>query len=158
MVPFVVMLVVLLVCRGLGALGLSIFATWQLATAVALAVMFLFTATSHFAPMKEDLIKMVPHGLPYPRQVVLVTGVLEILGAIGLLLPATRIAAGSCLAALLIVLFPANVHAALKHIPLRGARPTPRWMGLRLKLVCRGLGLWSLVTRRYSRQNFVTAT
>ncbi len=95
MVPFVVMLVVLLVCRGLGALGLSIFATWQLATAVALAVMFLFTATSHFAPMKEDLIKMVPHGLPYPRQVVLVTGVLEILGAIGLLLPATRIAASS---------------------------------------------------------------
>jgi len=62
MVPFIVMLIVLLLCRGLGALGLSVFATWQLATAVALALMFLFTATSHFTPMKEDLIKMVPRG------------------------------------------------------------------------------------------------
>ncbi|SRR5258708_6326731 len=148
MVPFVVMLVVLLVCRGLGALGLSIFATWQLATAVALAVMFLFTATSHFAPMKEDLIKMVPHGLPYPRQIVLVTGVLEILGAIGLLLPATRIAAGSCLAALLIVLFPANVHAALKHIPLRGKSPTPLWMRLPMQLIWIALLLWMVLTIR----------
>jgi uncharacterized membrane protein len=148
MVPFVVMLVVLLVCRGLGALGLSLFATWQLATAVALAVMFLFTATSHFAPMKEDLIKMVPHGLPYPRQIVFVTGVLEILGAIGLLIPATRIAAGSCLAVLLIALFPGNVHAALKHIPLRGKRPTPLWMRLPMQFIWIALLLWMVLTIR----------
>jgi uncharacterized membrane protein len=148
MVPFVIMLVVLLVCRGLGALGLSIFATWQLAAAAALAVMFLFTATSHFTPMKEDLIKMVPHGWPYPRQVVFVTGILEILGAIGLLLPATRIAAGFCLAALLIAMFPANVYAALKHIPLRGKSPTPLWIRLPMQLIWIALLLWVVLTIR----------
>ncbi|WP_420799418.1 hypothetical protein [Ktedonospora formicarum] len=37
--------------------------------------------------MKEDLVKMVPAGLPAPRLLVPLTGVLEILGALGLLLP-----------------------------------------------------------------------
>jgi uncharacterized membrane protein len=145
MVPFVIMLIVLLICRGLGALGLSIFATWQMATTVALAVMFLFTAASHFTPMKEDLIKMVPRGWPYPRQIVFVTGVLEILGAIGLLLPATRIAAALCLAALLIAMFPANVNAALKHIPLRGKNPTPLWLRLPMQLIWIALLLWIVI-------------
>ena len=142
MVPLVVMLLVLLICRGLGALGLSVFAPWQLDTVAALAVMFLFTSVSHFAPMKEDLIKMVPRGWPYPRQIVLVTGVLEILGAIGLLLPVTRIAASFCLAALLIAMFPANVNAALKHIPLRGKDPTPLWIRLPMQLIWIVLLLW----------------
>ena len=146
MIPFIVMLLVMLVCRGLGALGLSVFATWQQATVAALAVMFLVTATSHFAPMKEDLIKMVPRGLPYPRQIVFVTGVLEILGALGLLLPATRVAAAYCLIALLIALFPANVHAALKQIPLRGKRPTPLWMRLPMQLIWIALLLWIALT------------
>jgi uncharacterized membrane protein len=146
MVPFIIMLIVLLVCRGLGALGLSIFATWQLATATALAVMFLFTASSHFTPMKEDLIKMVPRGWPYPRQIVFVTGLLELLGAIGLLLPVTRIAAGLCLAALLIAMFPANVNAALKHIPLRGKLPTPLWIRLPMQLIWIALLLWLVLT------------
>jgi uncharacterized membrane protein len=142
MVPFIVMLVILLICRGLGALGLSVFATWQVATATALAVMFLFTSVSHFAPMKEDLIKMVPPRLPYPRQIVFVTGILEILGALGLLLPATRVAASFCLAALLIAQFPANVHAARKHIPLRGKSPTPLWVRLPMQLIWIALLLW----------------
>lgn len=146
MMPFILMLVVLLLCRGAGALGLSIFATWQLATVVALAVMFLFTATSHFTPMKEDLIKMIPRGWPYPRQAVWVTGILEILGALGLLLPATRMAACFCLVALLIALFPANTYAALKHIPLRGRGPTPLWLRLPMQLIWIALLLWVALT------------
>ncbi len=41
---------------------------------------------------------MVPSQLPFPRQLVFVTGLLEILGAIGLLIPQVRPAAGICLA------------------------------------------------------------
>ncbi len=88
---------------------------------------------------------MVPPRLPYPRQIVFVTGMFEILGALGLLLPATRVAAGFCLTALLIALFPANVHAALKHIPLRGKSPTPLWVRLPMQLIWIVLLLWTVL-------------
>ncbi|SPM34414.1 Uncharacterized membrane protein, partial [Mycobacterium rhizamassiliense] len=39
-------------------------------------------------------------------------GVLELLGAAGLLLPATRVAAALCLLALMLAMFPANVYAS----------------------------------------------
>jgi uncharacterized membrane protein len=47
--------------------------------------MFAFTAVSHFAPMKKDLIAMVPPALPRPDVIVLVTGIMELAGAAGLL-------------------------------------------------------------------------
>jgi uncharacterized membrane protein len=146
MVPFVLLFVGLMVFRGLGVLGVSVFATWQLSAACALAVMFVFTAVSHFAPMKEDLIKMIPRGLPFPRQLVYLTGVLEILGALGLLLPATRAPAGYCLAALLIVMYPANFNAARHQIPLRGKKPTPFWLRLLMQLVYIGFAMWVAVS------------
>ncbi|MDT5348081.1 MAG: hypothetical protein QOH91_1368 [Mycobacterium sp.] len=47
-----------------------------------------------------------------PALLVTLTGVLELLGAVGLLLPATRVAAAWCLLVLMLVMFPANVYAA----------------------------------------------
>ena len=41
-----------------------------------------------------------------------VTGVLELVGAAGLLYPPTRVAAAVCLFVLMLVMFPANVYAA----------------------------------------------
>lgn len=57
------------------------------------------------------------------------TGVLEILGAIGLLLPFTFRLAALCLIVLLLAMLPANINAAQKQIRLRGRAPTP--LGLR---------------------------
>ncbi len=142
MVPFVLLLVALLVFRGLGALGVSLLMTWQDCVPYALALFFLFTSSARLTPMKEDLIKMVPKIFPYPRLLVYVTGGLEALGAIGLLIPATRSVAGFCLAALLLAMFPANINAALKHVPLRGKLPTPLWLRLPMQAVYIGLALW----------------
>jgi len=55
---------------------------------------------------------------------VTLTGVLEILGAIGLLVPATSRFAALCLAILLLAVFPANVRAAREHLTILG-RPVP---------------------------------
>ncbi len=101
MIPLAVLIVALLLFGGLGALGVWLFLSWQACALWALAVMLLFTASAHFTSTKEDLIKMVPSQLPFPRQLVFVTGLLEILGAIGLLIPQVRPAAGICLALLL---------------------------------------------------------
>jgi hypothetical protein len=35
--------------------------------------MFLFTATAHFTPMKEDLVRMVPSSFPIQHLVLAVT-------------------------------------------------------------------------------------
>ena len=50
--------------------------------------MFVFTAVSHFHPRaRPDLIRMVPASLPAPAVLVTATGMLELLGAVGLLVP-----------------------------------------------------------------------
>ena len=75
--------------------------------------MFLLTGVSHFVGMREDLIAMVPPALPEPALLVTLTGVLELAGAVGVLLPPTAEAAAAGLTMLLVVMFPANVHLAL---------------------------------------------
>jgi uncharacterized membrane protein len=102
----------MLIFRLIGFLGVPIFGTWQAATTYALALMFLFTGSAHFGKMRADLERMIPPWVQNPRAVVLVTGALEILGAIGLIIPETRWFCGLCLILFLIAVFPANVHAA----------------------------------------------
>ena len=139
MIVLGVLLASLLLFTGLGVLGVDVFSTWQVSAAWALAVMFLFTASVHFTKTKEDLIAMVPKAFPNPRFLVYLTGVLEVLGAIGLLVPATRTLAGLGLVLLLVAMFPANVNAARKGIPLRGKLPTS--LGLRLPMQLLFIGM-----------------
>src|SRR5687767_9788492 len=113
--------------RALGALGVRRFATWPVATAHAMAVMLLLTASAHFVPASvtvmpnhADLVRMVPPFLPYADALIYVTGVLELLGAAGLVIAATRKPAGYALAALYVGLLPANIHAALADIEFAG--------------------------------------
>mgnify|MGYP000051722645 CR=1 FL=1 len=102
-----------LAARVAGWLGVGYVNSWPGAVAVGLALMFVMTGIAHFAPgMRRDMIAIVPPRLPAPGLLVTVTGVLELLGAVGLLLPATRVAAAWCLFALMLAMFPANVHAA----------------------------------------------
>src|SRR5215467_12730605 len=76
--------------RALGTTGVSLLASWIDSARFALATMFVFTAVSHFAPMRKDLIAMVPPSFPRPDLLVFVTGVMELAGAAGLLFASTR--------------------------------------------------------------------
>ncbi|TMR87966.1 DoxX family protein [Nonomuraea basaltis] len=78
-----------------------------------LAAMFLLTATVHFVGMRAELIAMVPPWLPAPELLVDITGVTEIAGAVGLLIPRTAMWAAGGLTLQLVLMFPANVHLAL---------------------------------------------
>jgi uncharacterized membrane protein len=82
--------------------------SWQHSALYALAVMFVFTATAHFNKMKHDLAQMIPSSFTCPLLIVYITGVLELLGAAGLVLPQFRRLAGICLIALLVGMFIAN--------------------------------------------------
>jgi len=111
------------------------FQSWILSARVALALMFLFTATSHFTPMKKDLIAMVPPGLPRPDLLVLLTGMAELAGAIGLLTPATRYCAALGLIVLMAAMLPANISAARRGVLLRGQPATRLWLRIPMQLL-----------------------
>ncbi len=113
MVPLTALLVVTLAARLAGWLGWAYADGWPAATAVGLAAMFVITGVAHFVqPLRAGLVAIVPPKLPSPGLLVTVTGILELLGAIGLLIPQTRVAAAICLAVLMAAMFPANVYAA----------------------------------------------
>jgi uncharacterized membrane protein len=132
-----------LVFRGVGASGVSTFATWHDSARYALAVMFVFTAIAHFNKMKYDLARMIPAYFSRPLLIVYLTGVLELLGAAGLLLPKFRALAGICLIALLIGMFIANIKAALQGVTLRGKAATPLWLRAPMQILFIGLLWWS---------------
>ena len=134
----------LLVFRLLGVLGVSLFETWQGSMIYALAVMFCFTAFAHFGRMRTDLERMVPPWVPNAKVAVFVTGILEIIGAIGLLIPETRWLAGVCLIAFLVAVFPANVHAARTGAKL-GDRPvTPLGVRGPMQVLFMALIVWAI--------------
>jgi uncharacterized membrane protein len=113
MAPVIVFVAVTILGRIAGGLGVVWLESWSHALAAGLSAMFLLTSTAHFIePRRSGLIAIVPFRRPAPSLVVTITGVLEVAGTIGLLVPDTRRIAAACLAALLLAMFPANVYAA----------------------------------------------
>lgn len=118
MIPLIVLVVSF-------AVFLAITKDWYRAARYAFAVMFLLTAAAHFVPVQRvDLVRMVPPSFPSPGLIVTITGLLEIAGAIGLVVPRTARLAAASLAVLLLAMFPANVYAAVNELTLMGKPAT----------------------------------
>jgi uncharacterized membrane protein len=113
MAPFIALIVVTSVLLLVGALGVKRLKSLPVALRGGLAVMFVLTGGAHFVGLREELIAMVPPFLPAPGLLVTVTGVLELLGAAGLLWSRTAGWSALGLTAMLVAMFPANVHKAL---------------------------------------------
>jgi uncharacterized membrane protein len=145
MAPLAVLVVVVAATRLLGRLGVAPLSDWAATIRIGLATMFCFTAVAHFNSMRSDLIAMVPPFVPNPELMVTFTGVSELLGAVGLLVPRTRRLAGVALIALLIAILPANIYAAETGVTLRGAAPSPLVPRIALQLLFIGLVWWSAV-------------
>ena len=106
---------------------------------LAQAALFLFTGVLHFTktPM---FVSIVPAYLPAPELLVYISGVAEIAGGVGLLVPPLRRAAAWGLLALLVAVLPANVNMAIHRLPFDG-KPVPDW-ALWLRLPLQFLGMY----------------
>jgi uncharacterized membrane protein len=82
---------------------------------IAMSVMLLFTAIGHFK-FKTSMAAMIPLFIPRKVEIVIVTGILEILFAIGLGIESTRYYTGIALILFLIAVLPANIYAAKNKI------------------------------------------
>jgi uncharacterized membrane protein len=91
--------------------GLSPFGWLQWVLRVVAALPLLASGVLHFT-RTALMASIIPPFFPYRPQLVLLTGVLEFAGAVGLLLPTLTRVASACLAVFMIAIFPANVYAA----------------------------------------------
>jgi len=111
-------LFVLLISFGVALLAVKIFdQRWNFIFAgnFAMSVMLLFTAMAHFA-FSKGMMMMLPDFIPFKRQVIYGTGLIEIVAAIGLFLPSYRHLTSIALVIFFVLILPSNIYAAIKKV------------------------------------------
>jgi uncharacterized membrane protein len=106
---------------------------WRFGLRVLASLFFVAAGCNHFRDPKFYQ-NIIPPGLPYPAALVVISGICEIAGGIGLLVRPLRAAAGWGLIALLICVFPANVYMAMSPDPRVRGDFSPWLLWLRLPL------------------------
>ena len=111
-------LVILLVAFVVSLAATKIFFNgyeFALSGRIAMSVMLTFTAIAHFA-FTKGMSMMLPAFIPYKTMMVYITGVIEIVAAIGLFIPNFRLLTAWLLIIFFVLILPANVYAAVKNI------------------------------------------
>jgi uncharacterized membrane protein len=111
----------------------------------AVAAFFCFAGVGHFTNT-EFFVAIVPPYLPAPHGLVYVSGVFEILGGLGVLPSATRRWAGYGLLALLVAVYPANVHMALHPELFPDVPPAGLYGRLPIQFVFAGVVWWAAIS------------
>jgi uncharacterized membrane protein len=109
-----------------------------------MAAFYAFAGVNHFrAP--EFYLPIIPPYLPWHAELVFLSGVAEVMIGVGLLIPRTRVLAAWGAIALLVAVYPANIHMALADVPV-GDPPRSagvfRWVRLPLQFVLMAWAWW----------------
>jgi uncharacterized membrane protein len=115
---------------------------------VGLTALLLVTSSAHFMrarPMAE----MLPSWVPLRVPIVHATGVLEVLAAIGVWVPAVSGIVGAGLMVMLILFLPANVYAAFNHVPFGGHETGPLYLFVRVPFQFLVIA-WTWISAGYS--------
>lgn len=94
-----------------------------------IAAFFILAGVMHFI-QDDSFAAIVPPLLPFPKLIVWMTGVIEIILALMIVLPKYRALAGTLFAPYLLAVLPANIYMAVANIPLgdMAASPTALWI------------------------------
>lgn len=98
-----------------------------------LSLSYLIAGFAHLA-RPAGFVAITPHWVPWPHEVIALTGAAEIAGAVGLMIPHLRRVAGSGLALYALCVWPANINHAINDIPLGGVHLSWWYHGPRLLL------------------------
>ena len=111
-------LIVLLSVFAISLLSTKIFRgnyEFALSGRIAMSAMLVFTAVGHFV-FTKGMTMMLPQFIPYKTEAVYLTGVIEIVAAIGLLIPNFNGLVAWLLIVFFILILPANIYAAIKNV------------------------------------------
>ena len=98
---------------------------------VGLSLFFVFTSIGHFIST-EGMAEMLPASIPYRIELIYVTGVLELLGAIGVWGPRLKKLTGLLLIVMLVGLLPANIYSAFNRVEFGGHGAGPVYLLVRV--------------------------
>jgi uncharacterized membrane protein len=98
---------------------------------VGLSLFFIFTSIGHFAKT-EEMSEMIPPSIPFRVELVYLTGVFELLGAIGVWIPGLVRLTGLLLILMLVGLLPANIYAAINRVDFGGHGTGPAYLLMRV--------------------------
>ncbi|HEX8748469.1 MAG TPA: DoxX family protein [Pyrinomonadaceae bacterium] len=98
---------------------------------VGLSFFFIFTSIGHFI-RAEEMGAMLPPSLPFRVEVIYLTGILELLGAIGVWVPRLARLTGLLLIIMLICFLPANVYSAINRVDFGGHGAGPAYLLVRV--------------------------
>ncbi len=112
-----------------------------------IAVLFVGAGVLHFV-VPGLYAQVVPPYFPFPLALVYLSGVAEVLGGIGVLLPKLRVVAGWGLVALLVAVFPANLYMALEpEVVGLASAEVGLWLRLPLQFVLMAWVWWATQPR-----------
>jgi uncharacterized membrane protein len=148
MKPLIVLLVVFMAALGITFLMQGTAAV-NLSGRIAMSLMLLLTSFGHFK-FSKGMAMMMPPFIPAKKQLVLLTGYLEIAAAICLLIPAVIKITGILLMAFFVLILPANIYAASKKVDLEKADHSGQgknylWFRIPLQLLFIGWVYWFAV-------------
>lgn len=98
---------------------------------VGLSLFFVFTAIGHFIST-EAMAAMIPSSIPNRIELIYITGVLELLGAIGVWIPRLMRVTGLLLILMLIGILPANIYSAIHRVDFGGHGSGPAYLLVRV--------------------------
>ena len=143
MSPVFIVIALALAFRIIGAVAVDDLDSWVQAARWATGITFIVMGTAHFTPVGRDVQRLVPPAIPRPGLVVLLLGIWQIAGGIGLITDVTRRVAAAALVVLLLVKLPANVRVARESLRLPGKLATaPAWR-IPAQFLWIGLVSWS---------------
>ncbi len=99
---------------------------WKWSLRLLMAVSFIAVGVHHFTDPTPYLMIMPPY-LPAHIELVYISGIFEVLGGVGLLVPRTRRFAAWGLILLLIAVYPANIHMLVNEVYLPDM-PKEKWI------------------------------
>lgn len=99
----------------------------------ALAMMLVVTGTAHFAS-PGFMVEMMPDFMPMKLEIVYLTGVLELLAAVGLLIESTSKLTAVMLIIFFICILPANIAGSLKQVQYGGMEAGAVYLFFRIPL------------------------
>ena len=111
-----------------------------------LGIAFIAVGVRHFTG-PDFFVAIVPPYLPAPLALVYISGFFEILGGAGLLIPPLRRIAGWGLIALMIAVYPANIHMAMNPDQFPDLPPTALYVRLPIQFVMIAIVWWAAIKR-----------
>jgi len=128
--PIIMLALLIAPYLGMRLLGRSGRNDQRASAAAGLGAVFVFTGIGHFA-RTQAMVEMLPPWVPVRTYLVYLSGVLELLLALGFFIRETRRITGWVTILVLLLFFPLNIYSALNYVPMGGHAWGPIYLWVR---------------------------